>query len=93
MARVFPGPNAGRPGRLAVDPRFGTADELRELVAAAHAAGLRVVLDVVLNHAGDVFAYDPAVFDARWDGREYAVAGWRTPGGLVPFTPAAAAAA
>ena len=32
---------------LAVDPRFGEADELRELVAAAHAAGLRVVLDVV----------------------------------------------
>jgi len=78
---------------LAVDPRFGEADELRELVAAAHAAGLRVVLDVVLNHAGDVFAYDPAVFDARWDGREYAVAGWRTPTGLVPFTPEAAAAA
>jgi glycosidase len=78
---------------LAVEPRFGTADELRALVADAHAAGLRVILDVVLNHAGDVFAYDPAVFDARWDGREYPVVGWRTPSGLVPFTPEAAAAA
>jgi glycosidase len=78
---------------LAVDPRFGDAEGLRELVAAAHGAGLRVVLDVVLNHAGDVFAYDPAIFDARWDGREYPVAGWRTPDGLVPFTPEAAAAA
>src|SRR5512133_1961373 len=29
----------------------------------------------------------------RWDGREYPVAGWRTPAGLVPFTPEAAAAA
>ena len=78
---------------LAVDPRFGDADALRALVDDAHAAGLRVILDVVLNHAGDVFAYDPTVFDARWDGREYPVAGWRTPAGLVPFTPEAAAAA
>jgi glycosidase len=78
---------------LAVDPRFGTADDLRELVVAAHAAGLRVILDVVLNHAGDVFAYDSSMIDARWDGREYPVAGWRTPDGLVPFTPEAAAAA
>lgn len=78
---------------LSVEPRFGTADELRELVAEAHAAGLRVVLDVVLNHVGDVFAYEPGVFDARWDGREYPVSGWRSPDGLVPFTPEAAAAA
>jgi glycosidase len=78
---------------LTVEPRFGDADALRDLVAAAHGAGLRVVLDVLLNHAGDVFAYDPTVLDARWDGREYPVAGWRTPDGLVPFTPEAAAAA
>jgi glycosidase len=78
---------------LAVEPRFGDADALRDLVAAAHDAGLRVILDVVLNHAGDVFAYDPTVLDPRWDGREYPVAGWRTAGGLVPFTPDAAAAA
>jgi glycosidase len=78
---------------LAVEPRLGTAEELRSLVADAHAAGLRVILDVVLNHAGDVFAYESSVFDARWDGREYPVAGWRTPAGLVPFTPEAAAGA
>jgi glycosidase len=78
---------------LAVEPRFGDAEDLRALVADAHAAGLRVILDVVLNHAGDVFAYDRTVFDARWDGREYPVDGWRTPDGLAPFTPAAAAAA
>lgn len=32
-------------------------EELRDFVAAAHAAGIRVILDIVLNHAGDVFAY------------------------------------
>ena len=50
---------------LTVDPRFGTRHALRALVDDAHAAGLRVILDVVLNHAGDVFAYEPTVFDAR----------------------------
>ena len=52
-----------------VEPRF-TADpaatdanpdlgrqELRGLVDAAHAHGIYVILDIVLNHTGDVFAY------------------------------------
>ncbi len=33
-----------------IDPNFGTADELRELTARAHDRGMRVVLDVVVNH-------------------------------------------
>lgn len=32
-------------------------DELRVLVDAAHEQGIYVVLDIVLNHTGDVFAY------------------------------------
>ncbi|EFL49638.1 alpha amylase catalytic region [Solidesulfovibrio fructosivorans JJ]] len=43
---------------LEIDPRFGTEQDLVDLVDAAHARGMRVILDVVLNHAGDVFAYD-----------------------------------
>lgn len=35
-----------------VDPRFGTKAEFTALVAAAHAAGLRVLLDAVFNHSG-----------------------------------------
>lgn len=33
-------------------------DELRALVDAAHAEGLYVIFDIVLNHTGNVFAYD-----------------------------------
>ena len=48
---------------LSAEPRFAldpdkADDELRDLVDAAHAAGLQVIFDIVLNHVGDVFAYD-----------------------------------
>jgi glycosidase len=33
-------------------------DELRQLVDEAHRQGMFVVFDIVLNHTGDVFAYD-----------------------------------
>lgn len=36
----------------AVHPAYGTPDEMRALVEAAHGAGLMVLLDVVYNHFG-----------------------------------------
>jgi len=42
----------------APNPRFGTLDELRELVAQAHARDMKVIVDVVTNHTGRVFFYD-----------------------------------
>jgi alpha-amylase len=46
-----------------IDPRFGTEEELAALVRACHARGVRVLLDVVYNHAGYNSAYlrDPKV--------------------------------
>jgi glycosidase len=45
---------------LEVDPRLGTRQDLVDLVAAAHAKGLRVLLDVVINHTGDNWTYEGA---------------------------------
>lgn len=42
---------------LEVDPNFGTLADLQELTAAAHQRGMYVILDVVLNHSGDVWCY------------------------------------
>ncbi len=36
-----------------VDPLFGTLEQLDELVATAHEAGLRVLMDLVVNHTSD----------------------------------------
>jgi alpha-amylase len=35
-----------------LDPRFGTEEDLRAFVEACHARGIKVLLDVVYNHAG-----------------------------------------
>lgn len=74
---------------LQVDPRFASdpeaarvnpkllEDELQGLVHEAHARGIYVIFDIVLNHAGDVFEY---VVDG---GRHVAEADWReTPYGI-----------
>jgi glycosidase len=53
--------------------RFGSAAQLRSLVRAAHAKGLRVLLDMAANHLSD---QSPYFRDAQWRGRESAYYGW-----------------
>ena len=70
---------------LELDPRFGTSPELAEsefdaLVNEAHARGLYIILDIVINHAGDLFAYDVngQVWDsAPWREEPYGQVYWR----------------
>jgi glycosidase len=42
---------------LDVDPRFGTRQDLRDLVDAAHDKGLYVLLDIIYNHSGNNWFY------------------------------------
>ena len=35
----------------AIDPSFGTAEDLKRLVTQAHGLGMRVIIDIVANHA------------------------------------------
>ena len=49
----------------ALDPNFGTGEELKELVEKAHQNGIRIVLDGVINHTGPVTDIDP-VWPNNW---------------------------
>lgn len=73
---------------LEVDPRFGTRQDLADLIDAAHARQLRVILDVVFNHTGDNWVYadtphgDPGYLP--WP-QHYRRGPWRDGhGGLTP---------
>ena len=81
---------------LEVDPHFGTRADLVQMVETAHRAGIYVILDIILNDAGDVFSYArnryataAGTMDPRWDGRTYAVRGFHDAHGTpsLPFAP------
>jgi len=85
---------------LEIDPHFGTREDLRDLVDAAHQLGIYCILDVILNHAGNVFGYGEVryrrrgangdwVADPRWDGQPYKVEGFNDRNGqpTLPLDP------
>ncbi|WBB54024.1 pullulanase-type alpha-1,6-glucosidase [Verrucosispora sp. WMMD573] len=41
-----------------VDPHFGSPADLKKLVQLAHRRGIKVYLDVIVNHTADVIAYE-----------------------------------
>ncbi|MEU4564273.1 alpha-amylase family glycosyl hydrolase [Actinoplanes sp. NPDC023936] len=56
------GPSAGYHGYwitdfTRIDPHLGSNEELRALVDAAHAKGMKVYFDIITNHTADVIGY------------------------------------
>ncbi|MPQ47717.1 alpha-amylase [Marinifilum sp. N1E240] len=49
----------------ALDPNFGSMEDLAELVEVAHASGIRIVMDAVINHTGPATEKDPA-WENEW---------------------------
>ena len=47
-----------------VDPLFGTLNDFDEMVAASHAAGIRVLVDLVPNHTSDQHRWFKAALDS-----------------------------
>lgn len=43
---------------FSLNPHFGNLDDLRDFIGRAHSLGLKVILDVVTNHMGQLFYYD-----------------------------------
>ncbi|WKE73923.1 pullulanase-type alpha-1,6-glucosidase [Streptomyces sp. WP-1] len=51
-----------------VDPHFGTDQDLRNLISAAHAKGMKVFFDVITNHTADVVTNKEGSSDYRSKG-------------------------
>lgn len=49
----------------AIDKNMGTVDDMREFVDTAHSKGIRVILDVVINHTGYSNLKDMADYDFK----------------------------
>ncbi|UAB78834.1 alpha-amylase [Erythrobacter sp. SCSIO 43205] len=41
-----------------IDPHFGTNEEFKAFVDAAHARGMKVYMDIITNHTADVIQYE-----------------------------------
>ncbi len=57
LSPVYPSPQADNGYDISdyqgVDPLFGTLEQLDEVVAALHARGIKLVMDLVVNHTSD----------------------------------------
>ena len=59
----------------AIDPAYGTLDDFDELVAEAHARGIRIVLDMVFNHTSTQHAWFRESLDKASPYRQFYI--WR----------------
>jgi glycosidase len=78
---------------VTVESDYGTGADFRELMAAAHERGMRVIIDLVLNHTSDQHPwFTAAATDASAPTRDWylwsaADPGWTTPWGTRAWHP------
>jgi glycosidase len=60
-----------------IDKRFGTTEDLANLVDAAHARSMRVFLDIVLHHSGNNWSYPGDVPYYYYNGIVFPFGKWR----------------
>ncbi|PIR16076.1 MAG: hypothetical protein COV48_10885 [Elusimicrobia bacterium CG11_big_fil_rev_8_21_14_0_20_64_6] len=66
----------------AVDPHFGTLEDYRRMVADAHALGMKVIQDIVVNHSANYFTVTEEGYDPKHPERSWrAIAGTYPPDG------------
>ena len=56
---------------MAINPAYGTKDDLKQLVRGAHARGLKVIIDIVANHTAwdSVLIKNPAFYHRNAQGK------------------------
>jgi alpha-amylase len=70
---------------LRIDPHFGDKEDLIDLVEAAHQRDMRVFLDVVINHTGDVWSYQPDTAFFYFNDLQFPFGSFRKPDRPVPL--------
>lgn len=53
-----------------IDPQFGTLDDFDELISKCHDRGVKVIIDLVLNHSGDDHEFFLKACDELREGKE-----------------------
>ena len=69
----------------AVEPDYGTLDDLRELLEQAHARGIRVIIDLVLNHTSNNHPWFKASRGPKSEYRDWYIWSDRLPGYTGPW--------
>lgn len=70
---------------LEIDPHFGDKKDLKELVDRAHSRGIYIMLDVIINHSGDVFEYKNE--EPAYTGEQFEVKAFRDQSGQATINP------
>ncbi|MCC6695159.1 MAG: alpha-amylase [Candidatus Hydrogenedentes bacterium] len=70
---------------LAIDPHFGAPNDMVELIQEAHNNNMYVILDIVLNHTGNVFRYEEEA--PKYNGNELPVKAFNDRDGQAVISP------